>query len=159
MRWSLAVGLVLAGYGIGRWDAVPVVPAWAQDAPATLNEETQKKIQLANESLKTAMEALKVDSLYTPVTKSMNVYGILTGGLDAMADLESGRGVDPETFAALYAGDAIDEVQQHLSKDEEGRLTYKNKVVRIYPVTKLQKLHTQRKILTGELRPSAAQDQ
>jgi hypothetical protein len=81
----------------------------------------------------------------------MNTYAIMVGGVDALDDLESGRGVDPETFAALYAGDAIDEVAQHLSRDEDGRLTYKNRPLRIYPVSRLKKLHSQRLVITGEV--------
>jgi hypothetical protein len=87
----------------------------------------------------------------------------MVGGLNAKEDLESGRGVDPETFAALYAA-AYDLKKLNLKDesladwvdiglldyDAEGRLTYQNKVVRIYPVSRLKKLNTQRRVLIGE---------
>ena len=73
--------------------------------------------------------------------------------------------MDPETFAALYAAaydlkklnikdeslaDWIDVNQ--LGYDAEGRLTYQNKVVRIYPVSRLKKLNAQRRVLIGEVK-------
>lgn len=157
--WQLLIlGAVLsAGYLWGRHDASLVTKVSAQEAnnPA---EETQKKIQAANDALKIAMEALKAESLYNPASRSMNVYGILTGGLDAVDDLEAGRGVDPETFAALYSDQASDEVLPHLAKDEQGRLTYKNKVVRLYPVTRLKRDYNKRLLMTGEIQPTATEE-
>lgn len=156
MRWivkaGVVCGLVAGGYLWGRWDATLSVgsTARAQESSAGPSEDVAKKIQAAYDALKQAAEGLKNESLYTPATKSLNTYAILSGGVNALEDLESGRGVDPETFAALYAGDAIEEVAQNLSKDEDGRLTYKNRVIRIYPISRLKKLHAQRLILTGE---------
>uniref|UniRef100_A0A7C2K1D7 Uncharacterized protein n=1 Tax=Schlesneria paludicola TaxID=360056 RepID=A0A7C2K1D7_9PLAN len=155
MRWTvrlLALLAVLAcGYALGRLDASFVSTLSAQEDVAGPSEETARKILAANDALKAAMEGLKNESRYNPATKGMNVYAVLAGGIDALDDLESGRGVDPETFAALYADQATDEVAQHLSKDADGRLTYKNKLVRIYPISRLKKLHTQRLILAGEI--------
>lgn len=156
MSWSVracVVGSLIAfGYVLGRSDVIQLPQVRAQDPSAGPSEETAKRIQEAYAALKVAMEALKQESRYTPATKSMNVYGILSGGLNAVEDLENGRGVDPETFAALYMNDATDEISQHLSRDEEGRLTYKNKVVRLYPVSRLQKQQAQRLVLTGEVK-------
>ncbi|MCH7688590.1 MAG: hypothetical protein IH899_18235 [Planctomycetes bacterium] len=90
------------------------------------------------------MIALQQENVYNSATKGLNSFLVSTGGGDAVADLESGRGVDPETFAALYADLATDEVAQHLAKDEEGRLTYKGKLVRIYPIARLKELFTKR---------------
>jgi len=152
-----AVGCLVAfGYVWGRLDANGVATAKAQEQSALPSEETSKKIQAANDLLRTVVDALKNESRYNLATKSMNVFAIMVGGVDAVDDLESGRGVDPETFAALYAGEATDEVAQHLSKDEDGRLTYKNRVIRIYPITRLKKLYAQRAILTGEVQPTKA---
>ena len=39
-----------------------------------------------------------------------------------------------------------------LGYDAEGRLTYQNKVVRIYPVSRLKKLNAQRRVLIGEVK-------
>ena len=150
-RWLSTVGLVGLGFLLGRMDFNSGSAIRAQDADmAGPSEETTKKIQLANDALKAATESLKNESLYVAATKPINVLGVLSGGINAVDDLESGRGVDPETFAALYADEATDDVKQHLGKDEDGRLTYKNKVVRIYPISRLKKMQAQRKVITGE---------
>lgn len=151
LRMGVVCGLVALGYLWGRVDATVGLVAQAQESSALPSEETLKKIQTANDALKIAVDALKNESRYTLATRTLNSFAVMTGGVNAIDDLESGRGVDPETFAGLYSGDAADEVAQHLSKDEDGRLTYKNRVIRIYPVSRLQKLHAQRLILTGEV--------
>lgn len=159
LMFAAVLGL---GYLWGRNDAnsaaswTKTVVAQDDNQPA---EETQRKIQLANDALKTAMEALKAESLYTPATRGMNVFGVLTGGIDAIDDLESGRGVDPETFAGLYADQANDEVLPHLGKDEEGRLTYKNKLVRLYPISRLKRLQSKRMLMTGEIQRTRTTDE
>ena len=58
-------------------------------------------------------------------------------------------GVDPETFAALYAGLASPEVRQSLARDAQGRLTYKNKVIRMYPIARLKQAFLERDRLAG----------
>lgn len=146
--------LVGLGYLLGNVRVLQLPVAFAQEETAGPTEEASKKIQTAHDALRSAMDTLKTESLYTPVTKSLNSYAILAGGVDAAKDLEDGKGVDPETFAALYAGDAIESVAEHLSRDEEGRLTYKNKLVRLYPISRLKKLHERRQILTGEVSPT-----
>jgi hypothetical protein len=158
--WKLLIlGAILGtGYLWGRYDAVLISEVSAQDS-STPADETQRKIQAANDALKIAMEALKAESLYTPATRNMNVYGVLTGGLNAVDDLESGRGVDPETFADLYSGQASDEVLGHLGKDDQGRLTYKNKIVRLYPVSRLKRDYNKRLLMTGEVLRTAEDEQ
>jgi hypothetical protein len=158
MRWtvrlSVMLGVLVCGYALGRLDSGQAVLLRAQEEAAGPTDETARKILAANDALRAAMDGLRNESRYNPATKGMNVYAILAGGMDAMDDLESGRGVDPETFAALYADLANDEVAPHLSKDAEGRLTYKNKLVRIYPISRLKRMHTQRLILAGEIQPN-----
>ncbi len=150
-RWFSAIGLVGLGFVLGRADMNSGNGVRAQEAETTgPSEETTKKIQLANDALKAAVESLKNESLYVAATKPINVMAVLAGGINAVDDLESGRGVDPETFAALYADEATEDVKLHLGKDEDGRLTYKNKVVRIYPISRLKKMQAQRLIITGE---------
>lgn len=162
MSRTIAHGLALTiaiaiGYSWGRTEATSVGLVSAQEAQdAGPSSETQRKIQAANDALKVAMEGLKSETRYNPATKGMNVYAVLCGGLDAVDDLESGRGVDPDTFAALYAGQASDEVQPHIGQDADGRLTYKNKLVRLYPVTRLKRLAQQRMVFTGEIPATAA---
>lgn len=147
--WAILAVVLAVGFAWGRSTNGLVLSVRAQEAEGP-SDETQRKIQAANEALKLALDGLKSESLYVPATNGMNVYAVLSGGLDAIDDLESGRGVDPETFAALYADQATDDVQAHLSKDADGRLTYKNKLIRIYPISRLKRLHSRRMVLTGE---------
>lgn len=147
---------ILLGFLAGRWstECLHVSTVRAQDSLNRPPEDVMKKIVTAYEALKAAADALKNDNRYTPATKTINPYAVFVGGLNALDDLESGQGVDPLTFAGLYAGDAIDEILPHLSKDEEGRLTYKNRVVRLYPISRLKRLEQQRKELLGEAKRS-----
>lgn len=155
MSYSLkiagAVCCLAMAFGAGvSWQQAAVPRIAAQDeqfeAPS---DDTVKKIVVAYDSLRAAMEGLKQEQKYVPATKSLNPYGVIVGGLDVVADLESGRGVDPYTFAALYAGDATDEIATHLTKDDEGRLMYKNRVIRMYPISRFKKLEGQRISLTS----------
>lgn len=151
----LACGLVAFGYFLGTNDLLRPEPLNAQDAAeGTVNKETQAKIQSAIDALNTAQSVLELDQLYRPAIQGVNSFAITIGGLDAISDLESDRGVDPETFVGLYAGKAVDEVAAHLSKDEKGRLTYKNKVVRLYPVSRLKQAFARREqIANAEIVP------
>lgn len=122
----------------------------AQPAPAIeLAEETQSKIHEAKLSLQDAMGALESEGRYSSITDGLNAFLILSGGGNAMEDLESGHGVDPETFAALYAGLAIPEVEDHLARDDQGRLTYKGKVIRMYSQSRLEQSYAVRSRLTN----------
>ncbi len=155
----LACGLVAFGYFLGTNDLLRPDSLNAQDAAAeqpvgAINKETQTKIQTAIDALNSAQNVLELDQLYRPAIQGLNSFAITIGGLDAISDLESDRGVDPETFVGLYAGKAVDEVAAHLSKDEKGRLTYKNKVVRLYPVSRLKQAFARRdQIANAEIVP------
>ena len=157
MRNSMAVitGLscLTIGYVLGWSGAFSPEPSWAQEdpaaaAPAELSDETREKIQAARTALEDAMEALKTDGRYKSATKSMNCLAVLAGGFDARQDLEAGRGVDPETFAALYAGFADDDVETE--RDEKGRLTYKGRVIRMYPISRIKQLFTSAALAPAE---------
>lgn len=163
-RIALGSALIALGYLLGTCH--PFAPARAQDGVTAPSDDATKKIVEANDKLKAAVDTLKNESRYESVTKGVNSYAVLVGGLNAKEDLEAGHGVDPETFAALYAA-AYDlkklnvrddsladwvEIAQ-LDYDGEGRLTYGGKVVRIYPVSRLKKLRAQRLVLIGESRP------
>lgn len=103
----------------------------------------------ANSAVKKAADLLEQDGRYVSASKTINVSAVLAGGVDALSDLETGRGVDPETFAALYADQATDEVAPQLDRDELGRLTYKGKVVRLYAISRLKKLYSMRTQYAG----------
>lgn len=154
-QWLIMGTLLGAGYLAGSLQVLKFPAVWAQEENSGLSDEATKKIQTAYDAMKSAMDTLKQEGTYKSVTKGVNAYSVFAGGLNTEQDLEDGKGVDPETFAALYAGDAIESVAEHLSRDEEGRLTYKNKVVRIYPISRLKRVHAHRQELTGEVSPNA----
>ena len=120
------------------------------------SDEVSEKIGEVFGALQAARGALDQDGLYNPASKTLNATGILAGGVDAIADLESARGVDPETFASLYAGQATDDIAVELDKDELGRLTYKGKVVRMYSISRLKQMYQERIRYTGEAGDAAA---
>jgi hypothetical protein len=143
------MGLVLlgTGYVLGvHSDLVGTLTAQEQDGGVA--DETSRKIRTAQRSLLDAMEALQAEGRYETVTEGVNAFLVLAGGGNAREDLESGRGVDPETFAALYSGRAKPEVQDLLDMDEQGRITYNGEVVRIYSKSRLQRIFAERVKLT-----------
>ena len=84
------------------------------------------------------------------MTAGVNAFLVLSGGGNARQDLESGNGVDPETFAALYAGQAIPEIQEQLGLDAENRVTYGGEVVRLYSRSRLSRMFAERVKLADE---------
>jgi len=146
-----ALALVAVGYVLGSTDLLDLNRSSAQ-APDLLDvddamqqvdisDDTVKQLQTIHEYLSSAMESLRAEGKYVPATEDMNPYLILTGGGNAIDDLERGTGVDPLTFAGLYSGRAVREVEDELRRDEQGRLLYKNNLVRMYSVDRLQKRH------------------
>lgn len=143
---AVVLALIAFGYALGVSSVLSPRPLGAQGAAESggPSEESRKKLQEAFAALKAAGEALEQENLYVAATTNLNVFAITSGGLHAVNDLEEGRGVDPETFAALYAGDAKPEVKEHLDTDDQGRMTYKGKVVRIYPKSRMKKIYQER---------------
>src|SRR4029077_17481225 len=103
------------------------------------------------DSLKAAKEALEAEGRYpNSAIKGINTFTVLTGGGVHLAAPKGGTGVDPETFAALYAGLASDTVIVDLGRDPDGKLTYKGRVVRMYPVSVIRAAYARRADITGE---------
>jgi hypothetical protein len=149
----LTPGLLLAQGGKGKSKL-----ADSQSAQP-LTDETKTKIKAAADALKAAMEALAAEQRYNSAIKGTNAFAILSGGDNSLADLKSRGGVDPETYAALYAGLASDSVVVDLGKDPKGRLTYKNRVVQMYPISVIRAAYARRADITGEdLLPSMIDD-
>ncbi|SFJ19540.1 hypothetical protein [Planctomicrobium piriforme] len=131
--------LMGAGYLMGAGQlSLPAVTA--QDAA----DPTAMKIHNVHRSLLDAKDALETDGKYTAITDGLNAFLILSGGGNAKEDLESGRGVDPDTFAALYAGRATPEIAPLLGVNEQGQITYNNEVIRMYSKSRLQKAFADR---------------
>lgn len=172
MRTSVTIlggaALLTLGYVLGASQILSPAAAQAEDetakaaAEATgveVTEETKIKIKAAATALKAAMDALVDEGKYTAATKGVNSFGVLTGGVHAIRDLERNAVVDPETYAALYANLATDSVAAELGRDENGNLTYKNKVIRIYPVSAIRGKYAVRADITGEeLLPAAPEE-
>ncbi len=116
----------------------------AQEGDAGVSEDAANKIRAAYRALGEAKEALIAEGRYETITDGTNAFMILAGGGSAKDDLESGRGVDPETFAALYAGKALPEVAELLDSDDSGRITYNKEVVRLYSKARLEKIFADR---------------
>lgn len=152
-RRHIVIGLAVFGMGylLGSGGFSVESPAQAQPAEPVapqagppVSEDTAAKIQEARYALQEAMDALRAEGRYESITADMNAFLILAGGGNAREDLESGRGVDPETFAALHAGLARPEIGDHLGYNENRRLTYQNRVVRMYSVSRLQEMYDRR---------------
>jgi hypothetical protein len=158
VRWGVAGMLLAVGYGFGASGVLTPGSARAQPAAGAAPESgvtdlTLEKLKATYNALQAAGQALQEEGRYVPATTGNNAFAISVGGVNAIEDLETGRGVDPETFAGLYAGRALEEVARNLGRDSEGRLTYKNRIVRIYPISRLQQLYAERDRLAG-LEPS-----
>jgi hypothetical protein len=143
------------GYLAGTMQWASESSAVAQGGNKAASDEVTKSIVAAYSALQTVRSNLTQEGRYKTATKMMNVTAVMAGGLDAMADLESGRGVDPETFGALYGDQASDEVSVDLDTDENGRLTYKGKVVRMYSVERLKDFYKERMKFAGDEAESA----
>jgi hypothetical protein len=163
MRWLVrsicASVLLLAGYVLGSLHVELLNHVQADDPPAdALPTPVRDRLREADRNLNEAMQLLQDEKRYVPAIQGLNAFATSVGGVDAVADLESGLGVDPETFAGLYAGQALAEVAQQLGRDAEGHMTYKNKIVRMYNPSRLKRLFTMRADLVpvGSPAPNAA---
>lgn len=142
--------LITMGYVLGASQSFQSEKLHAQQNSGTPSEEAEDKIRRGVRQLVEAQSALEQENFMRPATKGLNTFAVSCGGVNAMEDLEAGNGVDPETFAALYAGLAKPDVASQLARDDQGRITYKNKIVRMYPVSRLKKMFATRLKYTGE---------
>lgn len=157
-RILAVTGLFAGGYFLGTQHAFQPADAHAQGFGADDGSQDEVAVAMtaANDAIKKVADLLEQDGRHVSASKTPNVSAILSGGVDAVSDLETGRGVDPETFAALYAEQATDEIAPHLDRDELGRLTYKGKVVRLYSISRLKKLYKMRMQYSGNQDEPAA---
>jgi hypothetical protein len=106
-------------------------------------ETAEDKVTVAAKAVKEAADALAAEQKYETITDAPNSFLVLGGGGNGTQDLEAGV-VDPETFAALYAGAVKKEVKDQLQKDEQGRITYNGTVIRMYPKSRLERIFAER---------------
>jgi len=143
-RTCLALGLVGIGYIVGVCTAVAPNAVQAQNDADSLSDDTKQSMAELRTAADSALVALQRDNRYVAAIEGMNAFAISVGGVNAISDLDSGLGVDPETFAGLYAGLAVDDVAKKLDRDGDGLLTYNGKLVQMYPVSRLKSLFAQR---------------
>lgn len=163
MRLMFACGLLAVGYFLGSSHVFQM--AWGQSEESLPSDDAIKKVRDAYSAMKNAREQLKSESRYESVTKDLNPYAVLVGGLNVKEDLESGHGIDPESFAALNV--AMFDIKKNNAKDEtladwvdaklfsydsNGRLMYRNKVVRVYSISRLRRLNAQRLVVLDEVK-------
>ncbi|MEZ6034848.1 MAG: hypothetical protein R3C17_17285 [Planctomycetaceae bacterium] len=157
----LVSGLVLfaAGFVCGHLDsALPSMLNAQQDNPSKYSEQMLTAYQKARKAVVDLNDMFIATGQSTAAASDVNYFSVSVGGIDVHRDLEEGRGVDPETFAALYAyEDQITngvkerifkqfgvDVSQHLDTDDNGRIRYKQKVVQLYSTERLNELFNRR---------------
>jgi len=151
-RSLFCLGFLLAGYFIGSLQLGRPSLLHAEQQAEPLPNVIRDRLRDTDRNLSETMQVLQDEKRYVPAIQGLNAFATSVGGVDAVADLESGQGVDPETFAGLYAGQALAEVAEHLARDAEGHMTYKNKIVRVYSSMRLRQLFS----LRGEFAPIGA---
>ena len=164
-RYALTLsGLALfaAGFVSGHLDsALPSLLSAQQDNAAEFSHEVLTAYNKARKAVTDLNDTFTATGLTTSAMSDVNFFSVSVGGIDVLRDLEEGRGVDPETFAALYAFEdqiangqkervfrqfGVD-VSQHLDSDEHGRIRYKKKVVQLYSTERLNQLFNRREEL------------
>jgi hypothetical protein len=143
-RTIFCICLLTIGYLLGALQLGAPSPLRADPTADAIQGAVRDKLRSAEQALAEAMQMLQEEKRYVPAIQGLNAFATTVGGVDAIADLESGQGVDPETFAGLYAGQAVPEVAEHLAHDAQGRVTYKSRVVRLYNPTRLKQLFAAR---------------
>lgn len=124
----------------------PVEAAQVDDGP--VSKDTLSSYKRARVVMNNLADMLTSENRrYQSATEGVNYFALSVGGVDAIRDLEEGRGVDPETFAGLYADRAIPEIAEHLTTDDNGRIRYKGNIVRLYSRERLQHTFRQREEL------------
>ncbi len=144
---TLAAGglLMLSGYVTGVLTTQTPTLLQAQDGDdQQFGTDVLRAYRLVNKSVRELNSLLTAGGQSSSVTTGVNFFGVSVGGVNAEQDLEEGRGVDPETFAALYADMATPKIAENLDYDEQGRLRYKKNVIRIYSRERLRTLFNQR---------------
>ncbi|HCP13903.1 MAG TPA: hypothetical protein DIT89_16335 [Planctomycetaceae bacterium] len=140
-----AAVLLAAGYVAGALTQPATLSAVSQDGSSNdVGQDVLKAYHAVSKSVKELNSLLSAGGQSSTVTSGVNFFSSSVGGVNAEQDLEEGRGVDPETFAALYADLATPQIAEHIDYDELGRLRYKKNVVRIYSRERLKALFSRR---------------
>jgi hypothetical protein len=136
----------LAGYAIGTFSgqAPQRIQATQDDGNPQYSKDVLDAYRKSYKAVRELNNLYVAGGQSTAAYGGMNYFAASVGGVNAERDLEEGRGVDPETFAALYAGLAVPKIAANLDFDEVGRLRYKKVIVRLYSQDRLKQLFHQR---------------
>lgn len=135
------------GYLMGTWDSASPKPLTAVQQSTGAEDVTNDTLLSYQRFIKGSNElsdSLAAESLNTVAIEGSNFFALSVGGVDALRDLEEGRGVDPETFAAIYAGRASQQVTEHITTDDSGRKLYKGSIIRLYSRERLEEIFQRR---------------
>ena len=146
---TVVSGLILfaAGYDTATLNGfAPSQIEATQDAAAQgqLSEDALKAYKKVSKAIRELNNLYVASGESTSAFEGVNYFAASVGGINAERDLEEGRGVDPETFAAIYADKASPKIKENLDRDELGRLRYKKIVIRLYSQERLQMMFKQR---------------
>lgn len=140
-----AAVLFAAGYAFGTSSGQSPRTLQAQQEDSTqYSQDVLQAYHKAHKSVREVTNLFVAGGQSTSASGGLNFFAASVGGIDAEKDLEEGRGVDPETFAGLYADMATPKIAEHLDHDEQGRLRYKKNVIRIYSRERLKQLFDKR---------------
>ena len=148
-RAVLTCGLLAAAFAAGRLSGGPGESA-AFARQDDMEQATSDRIKEGFDNFRRAQDALQQSGRYVPAAGGVNCFVTLAGGYDVLGSLRNGRGVDPETYCALEAGFAPQEVLSDLGRDASGRLTYRDELVRLLPRGELRTLYLRRAQVLGE---------
>jgi len=144
-------GLVFScGFLVGssRLETVATLHAAPTQDEDIVSRETLSSYKRARVVMNNLADMLTSENQrYQSATEGINYFALSVGGVDAIRDLEEGRGVDPETFAAIYADRALPKISEHLTTDDNGRIRYKGNIIRIYSRERLRHTFRQREEL------------
>lgn len=145
----IVAGLTLfaSGYTLGLFRAAEpqrVIADQQETGAEKVTDDTLLAYQRFIKGSNELSDSLASESLNTLAVEGRNFFALSVGGVDALRDLEEGRGVDPETFAAIYADRATPDVTQHIDTDAEGRKRYKKTVIRMYSKERLRDVFRRR---------------
>ena len=153
IRLAGCAALLGVGFALGR-SGGDVGPAGAHAAAMQdgqgVDEATLVRIRSGFDDLRRAQLSLENTGRYVPAANGVNAFATLAGGYDARISLENGTGVDPETYVALEAGFAPGPILRELGRDEFGRLTYRDRLIRLLPRETLREMFLRRQELLGE---------
>jgi len=131
----VAMGYILGSY---QWETTPSANAEQYKRPASADI---LKVREAYSILTDVRGNLINDNRHQNALTIVNPLAVCSGGINVIDDLNKGNGVDPVTFGALYAGLASPDLANELGFDEQGRLLFRNKEVRLYSPKKMAKLY------------------